>query len=277
MEQQEDDDLNDALDQLLKHAHASLRRLDSIRAKLPPRFPGQGGQVRRDSKDVSAYWQPRCNAYRWAGNGPWPPPDIRSQLDSEDTVTSLGSDSESEDEDDGDWDFLHAAYGGVSAPSQGRRVRNSPMSRSRSGMGDGCAASGASDKPHGGNRPQKSVHAEAKDKSSSQDSQHCSARADRGQRAGFRFGGRASTGSGDCPVDGEKASTDRCPETQIVATLTAARASGTGAARKELKRLLLRWHPDKCPQDESSESAALRAEATRVLRFILLERERLGV
>lgn len=46
-------------------------------------------------------------------------------------------------------------------------------------------------------------------------------------------------------------------------------AHDRGTGREALKRLLLRWHPDKAPQ-------AAQAEATRVLRFILQERERPG-
>jgi len=67
------------------------------------------------------------------------------------------------------------------------------------------------------------------------------------------------------------------PEAEVRAALTAAKAGGPCAIRKALKQLLLRWHPDKAPQNDSKEAAAARAESTRVLRFILDERERLNL
>ncbi|CAJ1435104.1 unnamed protein product [Effrenium voratum] len=68
------------------------------------------------------------------------------------------------------------------------------------------------------------------------------------------------------------------PEREVRTALEAAQDSGgADAGRQALKRLLLRWHPDKALQGDSSEAQAAQAEATRVLRFILQERERLGL
>eukprot|EP00913_Durusdinium_trenchii_P022529 g21163.t2 len=68
------------------------------------------------------------------------------------------------------------------------------------------------------------------------------------------------------------------PEAEVRASLEAAQSSGgADGGRQALKRLLLRWHPDKAQQGESPEAKAAQAEATRVLRFILQERERLGL
>lgn len=104
----------------------------------------------------------------------------------------------------------------------------------------------------------------------------------RGHAAGFQFGGSnsaaaggAATGSGSKSqgpgrrVDG--------PEREVAATLVAAKAGGPEALKAVLKQLLLKWHPDKAPQGDDKESVAIREEATRVLRFILDERARLGV
>jgi len=67
------------------------------------------------------------------------------------------------------------------------------------------------------------------------------------------------------------------PEREVTLALEAARAAGgQDAGRQALKRLLLRWHPDKVRGD-GPEAQAAQDEATRVLRFILQERERLGL
>jgi len=67
------------------------------------------------------------------------------------------------------------------------------------------------------------------------------------------------------------------PEAEVTRTLEAARGRGPDAVRKVLKQLLLKWHPDKALQGEGEDAAAAQAEATRVLRFILQERERLCI
>merc|ERR1711879_669346 len=97
----------------------------------------------------------------------------------------------------------------------------------------------------------------------------------RGSAAGFQFGGKAASSAGGSSSMKTTAGSEQ-PEAEVTATLIAAQAQGPGAVRKALKKLLLRWHPDKVQQGDSSEAVAAQAEATRVLRFILQERERLG-
>jgi hypothetical protein len=67
------------------------------------------------------------------------------------------------------------------------------------------------------------------------------------------------------------------PEADVRAALSAAQTEGSAVARKVLKQLLLRWHPDKAPQGDSPVAIAAKEEATRVLRFVLQERQRLGL
>jgi len=68
------------------------------------------------------------------------------------------------------------------------------------------------------------------------------------------------------------------PEAEVRSALEAAISSGgADGCRQVLKRMLLRWHPDKALQGESAEAKAAQAESTRVLRFILQERDRLGL
>jgi len=50
---------------------------------------------------------------------------------------------------------------------------------------------------------------------------------------------------------------------------------GQDEARKTMKRLLLKWHPDKAPQGDGPDEAKARERATKALRFIISERERL--
>lgn len=98
----------------------------------------------------------------------------------------------------------------------------------------------------------------------------------RGHAAGFRFGASASEGPNPLPPPPKASSSG--PEAEVTATLQAAvGAGGQDGGRQALKRLLLRWHPDKVLQGDSAEAKAAQEEATRVLRFVLQERERLGL
>lgn len=103
----------------------------------------------------------------------------------------------------------------------------------------------------------------------------------RWQQPGFRFGqGGASKRDAPPPHTGTGpgGSVPRSSrEAEITASLVDAKAQGPGSVRKTLKRLLLRWHPDKAPQGDTAEEAAVREEATQVLRFLLQERERLAI
>lgn len=104
---------------------------------------------------------------------------------------------------------------------------------------------------------------------------------ERGSAAGFRFGGfpSASADAGAGPKGQRAAGRGLSgPEAEVTASLTTALAAGgQEAGRHALKRLLLRWHPDKAMHGDGPEAADAQAEATRVLRFILQERERLGL
>merc|ERR1712207_68183 len=100
---------------------------------------------------------------------------------------------------------------------------------------------------------------------------------ERGHAGGFQFGGFGNQGlprqSANCngsnsEKNGYNSSTDSV-ESEIKATLEGARVEGTATVRKILKKLLLRWHPDKLPQGDGTEDAAARDQATRILRFIL--------
>jgi len=112
----------------------------------------------------------------------------------------------------------------------------------------------------------------------------------RNQSAGFSFGGGGAAG-GSSNAGGEQnrngaagasgrqpaASVLTGPEREVAGLLTAAKQRGPEALKGVLKQLLLKWHPDKAPQGDDQESVAKREEATRVLRFVLQERERLGI
>eukprot|EP00928_Gymnodinium_smaydae_P081658 TRINITY_DN65136_c0_g1_i2.p2 TRINITY_DN65136_c0_g1~~TRINITY_DN65136_c0_g1_i2.p2 ORF type:complete len:140 (+),score=27.99 TRINITY_DN65136_c0_g1_i2:99-518(+) len=112
----------------------------------------------------------------------------------------------------------------------------------------------------------------------------------RWEQAGFSFGGSAASGDrcGGGSFSGPGARPWResgagtavaagTPEAEVAKELSVARAEGPNAVHRCLRRLLLRWHPDKLPQGDGPDAATAKEEATRVLRFILAERERLGL
>ncbi|CAE7308174.1 unnamed protein product, partial [Symbiodinium sp. CCMP2456] len=97
----------------------------------------------------------------------------------------------------------------------------------------------------------------------------------RAHTAGFRFGGQGCSQAAKAMLVPPALAG---PEAEVRSTLEAAKLSGgTDGCRQVLKRMLLRWHPDKALQGESAEAKAAQAESTRVLRFILQERDRLGL
>eukprot|EP00928_Gymnodinium_smaydae_P035352 TRINITY_DN24893_c0_g1_i1.p1 TRINITY_DN24893_c0_g1~~TRINITY_DN24893_c0_g1_i1.p1 ORF type:complete len:339 (+),score=50.63 TRINITY_DN24893_c0_g1_i1:42-1019(+) len=71
----------------------------------------------------------------------------------------------------------------------------------------------------------------------------------------------------------------RSPETEVSRVLEAAVALGPEEARKAVKMLLLKWHPDKAAAqlDMGTDANAASDEAARVLRFVLQERQRLNI
>lgn len=85
----------------------------------------------------------------------------------------------------------------------------------------------------------------------------------RGHQAGFRFGSQEHA---PCAATNGKVTSI---EAGITETLLKAKAVGPDEIRKALKKLLLRWHPDKALRGDCVEAATAQAESTRILRFIL--------
>ncbi|CAK0897475.1 unnamed protein product [Prorocentrum cordatum] len=290
------DPLDDALDELLASAKAHLQRLDEVTSRLPPREPGSGGAcAQRKARGAGArqqgfggagFWKPRCDAHLWAGAGECcsRPSSAGSDMDS---MASSGEDSD--DARGGDaaaWEFLRAASG---AEPQGRQfvppeglfssgataaagpAGATPRPRGGSGHAQGAAEAppaAAAARPSRAQRPPRPPPTEAGGGSAG-----CGASVGRGGQAGFRFGADPSCCSG-----GDAGRALEYPEADIAAALASAKASGPEAQRRVLKQLLLRWHPDKAARggDAAAGNAALE-EATRAFRFLMRERERLGL
>lgn len=306
--------VNDALDELLSHARITLRQLDSLSAgrsgkaaNTQPRSASSGPRLgaARPTKTKKApgagFWKPQCKAHLW------------SECSSPDSTSPLGSDDDKDDDastvssvsgDDttpADWDCLRRAqYYSPAGGQRGPSPRNTPNGGQGRGENRGGAQpesagyTGTSSNSHKPPRPpprtqpgsqpqarpgvgQRPSERGGEEKSSEAKSSPTSS-SSRARAAGFRFGG-----FGD---DGKKNASGRCsagepgqgPEAEVTSILTSALATGgQEAGRQALRKLLLRWHPDKAVQGESAEAQAAQAEATRVLRFILLQRERLGI
>jgi len=298
--------LSDALDDLLSHAQVTLKHLESIRAQSQqPRQPRQqqpqeppsstahprqeGGASRRHaSQPHDGFWRPRCQAHLWGDGGG----SCSGGSDSDSDLLSTDSEDES---DPSSWAFLHAArdaeaelkkaraagaFGGVAPGPVGARATSQGAARAGS---QGPRREPAAQRGRGGSSSTATGAGAGTGAGTRQGpagvSEGSRGTADRGQRAGFQFGGQVpGTGAGAQPrLAGGGGEAIVGPEAEVTATLTAAQANGPSAVRKALKRLLLRWHPDKAPQGDGQEAVAAQAEATRVLRFILQERERLGI
>mmetsp|Transcript_75363 Transcript_75363/g.133035 ORF Transcript_75363/g.133035 Transcript_75363/m.133035 type:complete len:375 (+) Transcript_75363:72-1196(+) len=299
-------DVSDALDELLSHARVTLQQLDKLRAqqqaqakaakdgknaKMPMGRAGYNKAAqdasqtrRRDPRSRPGFWKPSCNAHLWSGGTPG----------TEDSLSQLGSDDEDLESTDSEceeaWDFIRkgasgprispaaaaasaasAAFGRAGFQARGSSVPPPKPAASSNDEGPADSAFKSSAKP-----PSSGSGFSGYDKPPSSNREPPPAgegqgAGRRGHAAGFRFGGH-STAAGEAAGPGALTKASG-PEAEVTATLEAAQASGgQEAARQALKRLLLRWHPDKAPQREASQT-----EATRVLRFILQERERLGL
>lgn len=269
-------------------------------ARQAPQYAKTAG--RKDPRKRPGFWRPSCNAHLWSGSAAPGAEDSLSQLGSDDE--DLASTSESEG-GDADWDFLRR--GGVG----GGAFRSSPASQAAASMSGGGQfprrgysmpppmppppprppSVGARDRgkpapgaapPGGGSSGRQAGatrHGSGYQRSGSEppeppdeEQRRGSGGPHRGHNAGFRFGGATERRKA------QEAAAATGPEAEITATLEAAQsAGGADAGRQALKRLLLRWHPDKAPRGDEPEAKSAQAEATRVLRFILQERERLGL
>jgi len=291
--------LSDALDDLLAHARISLKHLDSLKAGTIP--PKAAAAAPPSHREPPGFWRPRCSAHLWSAGGgaSW---DVGSECGDD---SEPSSDSECAD---AAWDFLEAVGGRGSASSAPPPLYPRSGATGHRGGAAGRSASAAAPHPPrtggpspgpGGDPPgrSQSSHRGPEPKQGAASRQPGAARAQpppprtegpargtassgpaqRGHTAGFRFGGGGGSPSGAGAGAGAVAGVAKGPEAEITATLVAAIAGGPQVVRKELKHLLLKWHPDKAPQGDGAEAESARAEATRVLRFILQERERLDL
>lgn len=270
------DTINDALDDLLREAAASLKHLDGIRAKLKPK---QGATRHNKKSDVSGFWKPRCRADLWGDDELWSDLDseFESELDSDDGASSADVDVEEEEL----WGFLRSACKAEPAgPANRGTAKKAPGPRYRASAKAQQSQPQPPPKPR---QPSKEAPPRRADASADRaaprggEEKPAEGPAERARANGFRFGtyGASAGASGSAratvPVDLQK------PEAQISAALVSAQAEGPDAVRSTLKRLLLKWHPDKAPQGDNPEAVAARAESTRVLRHVLQERQRLGL
>lgn len=254
------------------------------------------------------YWKPRCNSNLWSEQ------DDVNFVDSLSDVSD-STDDASDDESKATWNYLQNPLSAPSARSSGKPPKATRKQRPASGGLSGKVPTAATlptqpaagpPKPGATSRttpmkgasmpgrhtpePGEGAQTRQEDAGGSQGS------AARGHNAGFRFGGTAPGGGGERGRGGASGggagenSSSRPPpprtpstpplagpERQVAAVLAAAKAAGPEELKAVLRQLLLKWHPDKAPQGDAPEASAAREEATRVLRFILAERERLGV
>jgi hypothetical protein len=227
--------LNDALDDLLREAAASLKHLDGIRSRLPKAKNGR----RHDSSD---FWRPRCRAELWSEA------DFNGELDSEDDsdLSSHCSAGDIDAEEENLWEFLRSACNSAGTRSADRARKTSAGASPRPPL------------PKAKAQPRWSNTSEAPPRAADKP-------AERARRQGFQFGAYSA---------GTDAYT---PEAQVSVALKKAQAEGAEAVKGELRKLLLKWHPDKAPQGDSPGDVAARAESTRVLRYVLQEKKRLGI
>lgn len=259
------DPINDALDDLLRQAAASLKHLDGLKKKIP----AARAAARERRGDAGDFWKPRCRADLWGEDDLDNFSDLDSNLDSD--LDSNRSEDVDVDED-GLWDFLRTACNAEPAgpayrsPAAGHKAP-SPLNRT----------------PPASNRIPAPTRQPSKNARPSAEAppRHEEPPPERARASGFRFGtygsGIAGGSSLRPPLPGASGADAQTPEVQISCALRQAQAEGADAVRSTLKRLLLKWHPDKAPQGDSDEDVAARNEATRALRFVLQERKRLGI
>lgn len=250
-----DETIDDALDDLLRQAAASLKHIDGLCRRLPkPQFR------QKQNSGANDFWKPQCRADLWKDDDLLGNSDSEADTDSSSDGTSIGN---IDVEEEGLWDFLRAAYNAEPAgTAKGTRVR-SAFGTPRRAPGYGQSFT----------KPQ--AKASAKPKPEAAPGENTSKPAERARAQGFQFGsyggmlgrqgGRGNSSAGPTP------------EAQVSAALLKAQADGTEAVKNTLRQLLLKWHPDKAPQGASAEDTATRAEATRVLRHVLQEKKRLGL
>lgn len=257
---------------------------------------------RRKAEKEDSFWKPRCEARLWSG------------ADEEDGVFgSCGSDTESTASDESDsrvaWDCLREAAPPSARPPQAKgaaaTTTSAPSRRATYGAAgipvttmpeqDGCRAQrprpsggAASPKPRSVPPPRRPSPVPPTggmwDEEPPPEARPAGPGAGpRHHQAGFRFGGRppsvdrkasrsAANGAG-----GRSDSTLAGPEREVTCWIATAQQAGPEALKAAFKQMLLKWHPDKAPQGDDRDAVAKREEATRVLRFVLQERERLGV
>jgi len=262
------DSINDALDDLLRQAAASLKHLDGIRAKLPAASRGKNhqGSTKDRRSDASNFWKPRCRSDLWGEDD-----DFWDDLDSEADSDLEGLDAADVDVNEEElWDFLRAACNAEPAGSSNRASARKAAPPNR------IFAEARRPKPV----PKPTCPNSEADSRGEETTTEGGA--ERARANGFRFGtyGSSASSSGRPSIPGSvgtAASETQTHEAQISMALNKAQSHGADSVRATLKRLLLKWHPDKAPQGDGEKDVAARAEATRVLRFVLQERKRLGI
>lgn len=287
---------NDALDELLSHARVTLERPEGLRGlatKKPKSIPrradapsmASSSEARRRSGPPSdTFWRPRCNAHLWSDGGSSLSDDSSCDEDRSVSSESTEDHGESDFEDDPAFlDLLKAAERFAEQAGKARAAGHGfpnipPPPPVYAGMQSSRRHSSeppiSKDKP--GNAEPRLGETPRRCSNYSRDSQAYGSAAPHFKEKGSRQSTAAHSKAGiaaGAPATG--ASTR--PEADVRAALTAAQAEGPGAARKVLKQLLLRWHPDKAIQGDSPAAVAAQEEATRVLRFVLQERKRLGL
>lgn len=294
------------LEQLRRNNAPQQYRASEAQAEVPgdTRRSGVVGDrhlkaERMRAKHADGFWRPRCDPRLWTDDGAF---DFENACSDSESTTS-GSENEAK----APWDFLGGVSGrahpgrasvrGPSASSDPQVFKAGPSGPSfavpaaspkahappaapaappgpaEPGRSGGCRASGKSGVAASAARQPAPRKPTAPPEGRAEDPQP-SGSLPRGHAAGFQFG----TGAGATAAGGTGPS--RClegPEREVAGMLAAAQVAGPEALKAVLKQLLLKWHPDKAPQGNDKNSAAIREEATRVLRFILNERERLAI
>jgi len=303
-------DVSDALDELLAHARATLSQLDALRGhSMRGQASGsdskeasqnlRGGkipvaQARRPARDEKpGFWRPRCQAHLWRGATEDYTND--SLFDSDEDLESTDSEgSESQ------WDFIRRNMPSQPQPTgDPQAARRAAMPKFRPFAPGAASARPEASSERSQSKPPSSTtsspSAGGKEQFGSKGSKAASGTAagpggsqkegkgtpgassgpSRAHTAGFRFGGQGCSQAAKAMLVPPALAG---PEAEVRSALEAAISSGgADGCRQVLKRMLLRWHPDKALQGESAEAKAAQAESTRVLRFILQERDRLGL